>query len=131
MNSCPPIPTIPFHGSVPAGLPDTRQQEGSCVRIDLESIGLPQNLRTFALQVSGDSMIGAGILDRDIVICEFKSPHEGAVVSALVDGETTLKRYVTLRGVPHLKAENPKYKTLIPARELVIQGVMVALVRKA
>jgi len=48
----------------------------------------------------------------------------------LIDGETTLKRYVTERGRPYLKAENPKFPDLIPARELRIQGVMTALVRK-
>jgi repressor LexA len=125
------LQTIPVCGAIPAGMPDSRQQEGSCIRIDLESVGLPKNMRTFALRVSGDSMIGAAILDKDIVICEFKAPHENAVVAALVDGETTLKRYVVRNGSPYLKAENPKYKDVIPARELVIQGVMVALVRKA
>lgn len=126
----PRLDVIPFRGSIPAGAPDTQTSEGHCIRIDLESIGLPKNIRTFALKVSGDSMIGAGILDKDIVLLEFKSPHEGAVVAALVDGETTLKRYVMRNGIPYLKAENPKYKDVIPARELVIQGVMVALVRK-
>jgi len=41
-----------------------------------------------------------------------------------------LKRYVVDRGRPYLKAENPRYPNLIPARELKIQGVMVSLVRK-
>jgi repressor LexA len=41
-----------------------------------------------------------------------------------------LKRYVVERGRPYLKAENPKYPNLIPARELRIQGVMRSLVRK-
>jgi len=48
----------------------------------------------------------------------------------LIDGETTLKRYVVERGRPYLKAENPRYPDLVPARELKIQGVMVSLVRK-
>jgi len=48
----------------------------------------------------------------------------------LIDGETTLKRYVTEHGRPYLKAENPLYPNLVPARELRIQGVLVSLVRK-
>lgn len=50
-------------------------------------------------------------------------------MAALIDGETTLKRYVVQRGKPFLKAENPKYPNLIPAQELVIQGVQVGLLR--
>jgi len=56
--------------------------------------------------------------------------HDGDIVAALIDGETTLKRYVVERGRPYLKAENPRYPDLVPARELKIQGVMVSLVRK-
>ena len=76
-------------------------------------------------------MIGAHILDGDIVILENrKDVQNGDIVAALIDGETTLKRYVTEHGRPYLRAENPLYPNLIPARELRIQGVMVSLVRK-
>ena len=76
-------------------------------------------------------MIGAHILDGDIVILEDRqTAKNGDIVAALIDGETTLKRYVVERGRPYLKAENPKYPNQIPARELRIQGVMRALVRK-
>ena len=76
-------------------------------------------------------MIGAHIVDGDVVILEdAKEVHDGDVVAALIDGETTLKRYVVERGRPYLKAENPRYPNLVPARELKIQGVMVSLVRK-
>jgi repressor LexA len=40
-----------------------------------------------------------------------------------------LKRFVVHNGVPYLRASNPKYPDLIPARELVIQGVLIALLR--
>ena len=90
-----------------------------------------KNRGTFALRVRGDSMIGAHIVDGDIVVLEdSKEVHNGDIVAALIDGETTLKRYVVERGWPYLKAENPRYPKLIPARELKIQGVMVSLVRK-
>jgi repressor LexA len=76
-------------------------------------------------------MIGAHILDGDIVILEDRqTAKNGDIVAALIDGETTLKRYVTERGRPYLKAENPRYPDLTPARELRIQGVMTSLVRK-
>ena len=74
-------------------------------------------------------MIGAGILSGDVVVLEFREPCNGEIVAALIDGETTLKRYVVQRGKPFLKAENPRFKDLIPAQELVIQGVQIALLR--
>ena len=74
-------------------------------------------------------MIGAGILDRDIVIMELSEPKSRDIVAALIDGETTLKRFLIQKGRPFLRAENPDYPDLIPARELVIQGVLRALVR--
>ena len=74
-------------------------------------------------------MNGAGILPGDIVVLEFKEAKSGDIVAALIDGETTLKRYIVQRGKPFLKAENPRYTNLIPAQELVIQGVQIALLR--
>jgi repressor LexA len=49
----------------------------------------------------------------------------------LIDGETTLKRYLVEQGQPFLRAENPDYPDLIPVTDLVIQGVLVALLRNA
>jgi len=83
------------------------------------------------LRVRGDSMIGAHIVDGDIVILEDrKDVQNDDIVAGLIDGETTLKRYVVEHGRPYLKAENPRYPDLMPARELRIQGIMVSLVRK-
>jgi repressor LexA len=56
--------------------------------------------------------------------------RSGDIVAALIDGETTLKRYVLEHGRPYLKAENPLYPDLTPARELRIQGVLISLLRK-
>lgn len=102
-----------------------------CVDVDADALRLPKNARTFALKVRGDSMRGAGVLDGDVVIMEFRDPKHGDIVAALIDGETTLKRYVLRDGQPYLRAANPKFPDLIPARELVIQGVQVALLRLA
>jgi len=123
---------IPLLGAIPAGLPvDSVEQPDRCVTVDAESIRLPKNARTFALEVRGDSMVGAGILDRDIVILELLEPRHRDIVAALIDGETTLKRYLVEKGRPFLRAENPKFPDLIPAHELVIQGVFRALIRIA
>lgn len=125
-----PMIDIPLYGTIPAGMPAGQEQESDgCISIDLESIRLPKGARVFALKVRGDSMVNAGIHEGDTVILEFKEPRNKDVVAALIDGETTLKSYIVQRGKPFLRAENPKYPDLIPAQELVIQGVMIALFR--
>jgi len=126
------ITDIPIYGQIPAGMSTLTEQtiEGH-VSLDLRSANVSKNRGMFALRVRGDSMIGAHILDGDIVLFEdSKDVHNGDIVAALIDGETTLKRYLVEHGRPYLKAENPRYPNLIPARELKIQGVMVSLLRK-
>jgi len=126
------ITDVPIYGQIPAGMSTLTEQtiEGH-VSLDTRSANISKNRGTFALRVHGDSMVGAHIVDGDIVILEdSKDVHNGDIVAALIDGETTLKRYVMEHGRPHLKAENARYPNLIPARELKIQGVMVSLVRK-
>lgn len=126
------IMDIPLYGSIAAGMAqDVQPEKDGCVSIDVASVGLKPSTRVFALRVRGDSMIDAHICDGDTVVLEMREPLNGDVVAALIDGETTLKRYIIERGTPYLQAENEMYPDLIPLRELVIQGVMVALVRKA
>lgn len=126
----PPVIDIPIYGSIAAGMPSHAEQESDgTVTIDADSLRIPRNARTFALKVRGESMINAGILDGDTVILEIKEPRHKDIVAALIDGETTLKRYLVQHGKPFLQAENPDYPDLIPAQELVIQGVQIALLR--
>lgn len=126
------IVDIPLLGSIPAGRPADREQEAEgCISVDIESVGIRTTSRTFALRIRGESMIGRHIVDGDVVIIEHgREARPGDVVAALVDGQSTLKTFLVQRGRPFLRAENPKYPDLIPADELVIQGVMVALIRK-
>jgi repressor LexA len=121
---------IPLLGMIPAGYPsDQEQQSDRCLSIDEETLKLPRNARTFALEVRGDSMIDAHIVEGDVVIMELRDPSHRDIVAALIDGETTLKRFLVHKGKPFLRAENSKYTDLIPAHELVIQGVFRALLR--
>jgi len=124
---------IPLYGEIPAGLPQERLQEAQgCISVDTKSLGIRATDRTFALQVKGDSMIGKHILEGDYVILEHGlTPRSGDVVAALVDHESTLKTFIVERGKPWLKAENPRYSKIIPASDLVIQGVMLGLVRRS
>lgn len=124
------IVDIPVYGSIAAGMAEAVEEEKQgCISIDIASLGIPRTARTFALKVRGESMIDAHICDGDTVILEFREPRNGDVVAALIDGDTTLKRFVIENGRPFLHAENEQFPDIIPARELVIQGVMVGLLR--
>lgn len=88
--------------------------------------------KTFALQVKGDSMIGAGILDGDRVIVKQQATADnGEIVCAVIDGEATLKRFFKKDGVVTLQAENEKYAPIeLSAGEFRIAGRVVGLLRK-
>jgi repressor LexA len=125
--------SIPIYGSIPAGFPADREpQAEGCITVDVEELQLRPSARTFALRVQGESMIGVGILDGDLVLLEHGGePRHGQVVAALIDGQSTLKTFLMKGRRAFLRAENPKYPDLIPAEELMIQGVFRALIRKA
>jgi repressor LexA len=119
-------------GAIPAGQAnDSAATEETRFAVDSKFFGVHETSEIFALQVQGESMIGAQIADGDTVLLKRATPREGDIVAALIDGEVTLKRYQLKRGKPFLKAENPAYPDLIPAAELVIQGVMIGLIRRS
>lgn len=125
------IVDVPLYGMIPAGYAsDQQQQADGTIAMDAATLGLSRNSRAFALKVRGESMIGANICDGDMVILEVKEPRPRDIVAALIDGETTLKRYVVEKGQPYLQAENPAFPDLIPVSELMVQGVMQALIRQ-
>ena len=121
---------IPLFGTIPAGLPvEAEQEPDSYISVDTATLGVRPTTKLFALRVRGDSMIEANIVDQDIVFLTPRDPRPNDIVAALIDGESTLKRFLVQRGRPFLRAENPRYADLIPATELVIQGVMIGLLR--
>lgn len=126
-----PSTRIPLYGTIPAGLPvDAVQEPDSHVGVDLAALGIRPGTTVYALTVRGDSMTGAGILEGDLVFLSPREPRPRDIVAALIDGESTLKRYLLEGQRPYLRAENPRYPDLLPADELVIQGVMVGLLRR-
>lgn len=124
---------IPVFGNIPAGHAVEQKQDAvGCITLDAPTLGLKPNAQTFALEVRGESMIGKHIMPGDFVILEHgRTPRTGDVVAALIDNESTLKTYAVEKGKAVLKSENPRFPKLIPATELLIQGVMVGLVRRA
>jgi repressor LexA len=127
----PRVRAIPILGQIPAGMPsEASESSGINLGVDLAAFGIERGAEVFAVRVRGDSMIDAQIADGDTVLLQKRVPKNGEIVAALIDGESTLKRYLVDHGKPFLKAENPLYPDLLPAAELVIQGVMIGLLRK-
>jgi repressor LexA len=133
---------IPVYGTIPAGLPAMQEQEPEeRVAIDPGLFGLkPAGPRTAApvgpqiwgLRVRGDSMIDAHIVEGDLAVMARKEPKEGDIIAALVDEtDTTLKRLVHVRGRAILRAENKRYRDIVPERSLECQGVLIGLVRRS
>ena len=125
------IVDIPILGQIAAGMAQPAHEEcEGMLSIDTSSIGLPSNARVFALRVTGDSMTGANIEDGDLVVLELREPRNRDIVAALIDGATTLKRFIVSQKGIFLHAENPAYPDLIPRDELIVQGVLVGLIRR-
>lgn len=120
---------VPMVGRIPAGRPLLGEEniEGFLtVASDMASGKL------FALQVKGESMIDAGILDGDRVIVKQQGTAEnGEIVCALIDGEATLKRFYKKGDTVTLKAENKDYAPIVVSGgEFRIMGKVVGLIRK-
>lgn len=123
--------SVPVMGRIAAGTPISAIQNHS------HDIACPPDLLTngehFALEVKGDSMIDAGILDGDIVVvrrCD--TAENGDIVVALVDQEeATLKRLRKKGTTIALEAANPEFKTRIFGPDQIdIQGRLVGLMRR-
>jgi repressor LexA len=128
------VAELPLYGAIAAGYPDLQQATeptGKWLQMDESALGFRPDPRAFALRVRGDSMRDAGIFDDDTVVIDPQaSPREGSIVAALIDGETTLKRLVRLRGRWFLKAENPDFPDLHPRESLAVQGVVRTVIRR-
>ena len=122
---------IPVLGKIAAGVPiEAIQNEIGRISAPMDLLG---NGEHYALEVKGDSMINAGILEGDIVVlrrCD--TANTGDIVVALVDGEeATLKRLRKRGASVALEAANPRYETRIFGPDRVeIQGRLVALIRR-
>ena len=117
-------------GRINAGLPLYAQQEWGGNLIVDGSIYKPKNL--FGLRVNGDSMKNAGILDRDIVICEPRQyARNGEIVVALVNNEeATVKRFYQKKNHIELRPENDAYPVMKYAfGEVLIQGKVIGMQR--
>ena len=121
---------VPIVGRVAAGQPILAEENivGE-VLVDSRAI---RSGRCFALEVRGDSMIGAGIRDQDLVVVRQQPVAEsGDIVVALLDQDATIKRLFIRDERIELRPENPKFQALLigPDDGLRILGKVVAVSR--
>ncbi len=123
--------TVPLMGKIAAGVPITAIQDHSHnIDVPPEMLGGGEH---YALEVKGDSMIEAGILEGDtVLIKKVPSADNGDIVVALVDDEeATLKRIRRKGHSIALEAANPAYETRIFGPDRVnVQGKLVGLIRR-
>lgn len=121
---------IPLAGAVQAGFPSP-EEEALCDVMSLDEYLVNRPETSFLLQVTGDSMIHAGILAGDLVVIEKgREPKNGDIVIAEVDGEWTIKYFRKQGKAVYLEAANPKYPAIRPNAELRLGGVVTAAIRK-
>jgi len=126
-----PAVQLPLYGRIAAGQPiEALRDSGNSIEVPAALLGSGEH---FALEVSGDSMVDAGILDGDTVIVRRgETAENGAIVVALVDeNEVTLKRLRRRGNSIALEAANPRYETRIFGPDRVqVQGRLIGLLRK-
>ena len=122
---------LPFYGRIAAGTPiEALRDHSNFVEVPPNLIGSGEY---YALEVEGDSMVDAGILDGDTVIIErTEQADSGVIVVALIDGEeVTLKRLRRRGQAIALEPANSSYETRIfPPDRVKVQGRLIGLLRQ-
>jgi repressor LexA len=122
---------LPLYGRIAAGLPrEALRDTSEHIEVPVALLGSGEH---YALEVAGDSMIDAGILDGDtVIIRRVETAETGQIVVALVDdNEVTLKRLRKRGNSIALEPANPRYESRIfPAERVRVQGRLVALLRR-
>ncbi|MEQ8292095.1 MAG: transcriptional repressor LexA [Marinovum algicola] len=122
---------LPVMGRIAAGVPIEAIAHAS------HNVAVPGDMLSgkghhYALEVKGDSMIGVGINDGDVVVIrETQTADNGDIVVALVeDQEATLKKFYRNGNAIALEAANPAYETrVLPEDKVRVQGKLVGLIR--
>lgn len=128
-------------GSVKAGFPSPAEQYLE-PPLDLNQLLVKRPAATYFVRVEGDSMIGAGIRDGDLLVVDRSlTPADGDIIIAAVDGEFTVKTYHSLtvtgrdgrrRRQVTLEAANSAYPTIVlrPGQELDSFGKVTAVIHR-
>lgn len=122
---------LPFLGRIAAGQPIESVSNGETLEVPRHLLG-GRLVDHYVLQVVGDSMVGEGIHDGDLVVVERREEAErGEMVVALVAGEATLKRFFPEGAEVRLQPANPAMRPLrVRASDVQVQGIVVGLMRR-
>jgi len=124
-----PVRDVPLVGRIAAGTPILAEEDiEEIFPLPTEIVG---NDPVFMVRVQGDSMILAGIFDRDLVVIRRQpDARDGELVAALIDGEeATVKRLRREAGRVVLLPENPDYEPIVLTGGVEILGKVVAVIR--
>ena len=117
-------------GSIRAGWPSPAEEE-LVDTMSLDDYLVKHPDQTFLIKVTGDSMIDAGIHQGDLVLVERgRHPKHRDIVIAQIDNDWTMKYYEKHGSEVRLIAANKKYSPILPKNELIVGGVVVAVIRK-
>jgi len=100
-------------------------------KLDLNKHLIKNPAATFFVRVAGDSMVGAGIHDGDLLIVDrAKEPKNGSVIIAVLDGQLTVKRLRIRRGTYSLEPENDNYpvQPITEGMEFEVWGVVTNVI---
>ena len=128
----PALPLPYFSSAVSAGFPSPADDYLDA-DLDLNTLLVAHPAATYYLRVEGASMIGAGIHNGDIVIVDRSlTPKNEDIVIAVLDGELTIKRLHTAKGVLTLVPENSAFQpiTITSHQDFIIWGVVTGCVRQ-
>jgi DNA polymerase V len=124
---------LPMYASrIQAGTPENADEHVEKMT-DLNSLLLRNPKDTFLLRVMGDSMIDAGIHEKDMLSIDRKlEPRNGQIVVASIDGQFTVKTFRRDRNGITLMPENKKYMPIkiLPENDFQILGVVTNVIRK-
>lgn len=132
----PEVLSVPLLGRIAAGVPiEALESEAEHIQVDPSLLRTRGGARVFALRVEGESMIGDGILDGDIVFIRAQSTTEtGEIMAVMVDGSATVKRVYRDGQALRLEPSNPALTALVihpdEGREVTILGKVVGLYRQ-
>ncbi len=121
---------IPLHGRIAAGVPIEAMEGQSSLSVPMALLGSGEH---YALEVSGDSMIEAGIFDGDYALIKrTETARDGEIVVALVRGEEATLKYLRREGSQvRLDPANASYEPqYYAAHEVLIQGKLAGLLRR-
>ena len=127
-----PLLALLVRSRVCAGFPSPAEDLGA-QRIDLMQMLVTHAQATYFLRASGNSMVDAGIFDKDILVVDRAvKPRHNHIVVAVVDGDFTVKHLYQRAGRIKLKAANPTYPDIVPKEGQTIEvwGVVTSSIKQ-